>query len=72
MIANDLSPTAAKAMRRNVEYNAMGAKDTAPTDNVHAHRPSNDKNVEWQGKVRVNEGDAMSVRSNRRTLSLAL
>lgn len=43
-------------MRRNVEYNAMGAEDTAPTDNVHAT-----KKEEWKGKVRVNEGDALSV-----------
>jgi tRNA (guanine26-N2/guanine27-N2)-dimethyltransferase len=54
VIANDLSPTAAAAMRRNVDYNAIGVADTAPTENVHAT-----KKEEWKGKVRVNEGDAL-------------
>lgn len=58
VIANDLSPTAATAMRRNVDYNEQGAKDTKPTEGYWGARESAGKE-EWKGKVRVNEGDAL-------------
>jgi tRNA (guanine26-N2/guanine27-N2)-dimethyltransferase len=45
VIANDLSSSAAEAMRRNVELNDLGNNTVAD-------------DAESQGKVRVNEGDA--------------
>jgi hypothetical protein len=45
-------------MRRNVDYNEQGAKDTKPTDGYWGARESAGKE-EWKGKVRVNEGDAL-------------
>jgi tRNA (guanine26-N2/guanine27-N2)-dimethyltransferase len=49
VIANDLSPAAAEAMRRNVEINGLGPekKDVGASELLSK-----------EGKVRVNEGDA--------------
>jgi tRNA G37 N-methylase Trm5 len=50
VLANDLSPSAAEAMRRNVDYNDVGPSSA---------RPTNLKDSEaWEGRVRVTEGDA--------------
>ncbi|KAF7793124.1 hypothetical protein EIP86_004233 [Pleurotus ostreatoroseus] len=61
VIANDLSPSAAEAMRRNVELNGLGptpATDvSADTSADGAQKPQTADN----GKVRVNEGDAWCV-----------
>jgi tRNA (guanine26-N2/guanine27-N2)-dimethyltransferase len=49
VIANDLSPAATEAMRRNVEINGLGPekKNEGVSDLFRK-----------EGKVRVNEGDA--------------
>ena len=55
VIANDLSPTAAEAMRRNVEFNEVGPSSEKPAPVPGA------KVVEgevWEGRVKVREGDA--------------
>ncbi|KAI0079917.1 N2,N2-dimethylguanosine tRNA methyltransferase [Panus rudis PR-1116 ss-1] len=60
VIANDLSPTAAAAMRRNVELNGLG-EQTLPASSEDAQpkvRPA---------KVRVNEGDACALMYNHRS-----
>jgi tRNA (guanine26-N2/guanine27-N2)-dimethyltransferase len=51
VMANDLSPSATAAMRRNIELNGLGG-GTA-TDESGPEREASP-----QGKVRVNEGDA--------------
>lgn len=48
VIANDLSPTAADAMRRNVELNGLAEPDTSQKEQ--------EKNI--PAYVKVNEGDA--------------
>ena len=52
VIANDLSPSATVAMRRNVELNGLGS-GTATDES----RPGTEGSGQ-QGRVRVNEGDA--------------
>ena len=52
MIANDLSPAATEAMRRNVEINGLGPQKQVGG----APEP-----LRKEGKVRVNEGDAWLV-----------
>lgn len=52
VIANDLSPAAVEAMRRNIELNDLHEKELGPSERSAgepAVRPA---------KVRVNEGDA--------------
>lgn len=49
MIANDLSPAAAEAMRRNVAINELGPENKDVGDSELFRK---------EGKVRVNEGDA--------------
>lgn len=49
MIANDLSPAAAEAMRRNVAINELGPEKKDVGDSELFLK---------EGKVRVNEGDA--------------
>lgn len=52
VIANDLSPAAVEAMKRNIELNDLHEKTEAPVeDSVEAPRVR-------PAKVRVNEGDA--------------
>jgi len=51
-MANDLSPSATAAMRRNVELNGLGG-GTATDESGPGTEASS-----LQGKVRVNEGDA--------------
>lgn len=55
VLANDLSPTAAEAMRRNVELNGLGPAK-APADAEGANQTGNARNQ--KGKVVVHEGDA--------------
>lgn len=49
VIANDLLPTAADAIRRNVELNDLGLKTSTSPDGTVETRPP---------RVVVNEGDA--------------
>jgi tRNA (guanine26-N2/guanine27-N2)-dimethyltransferase len=57
VIANDLSASAAAAMKRNVELNGLGPspdppESTSSTSVGAGHQPHD------RGKVRINEGDA--------------
>jgi tRNA (guanine26-N2/guanine27-N2)-dimethyltransferase len=58
VIANDISPAATEAMRRNVELNGLGPQQPQPTSpteeaaSIKGRRPD-------QGKVRVSEMDAV-------------
>lgn len=52
VIANDLSPTAAEAMRRNVDLNGLGEQMTSDPGTPDSERKTK------PAKVRVNEGDA--------------
>ncbi len=54
VIANDLSPAAVEAMRRNVELNDLHEKEEAPAEGT-------EKPKVRPAKVKVNEGDAWSV-----------
>lgn len=56
MIANDFSPTAVEAMRRNVEYNSQGPSVERVSTGYLSKK---DREEPWKGKVRVNEGDAL-------------
>jgi tRNA (guanine26-N2/guanine27-N2)-dimethyltransferase len=61
VIANDLSPTAAAAMRRNVAFNGVDAASCRPSnvENPNVSEKERERlEREWEGKVRVNEGDA--------------
>ena len=51
VIANDLSPAAVEAMRRNIELNDLHEKEITPAE-------SSSEKVIRLAKVRVNEGDA--------------
>jgi tRNA (guanine26-N2/guanine27-N2)-dimethyltransferase len=66
VIANDLSPSATAAMKRNVELNGLGPSSPDPADGsssvVSEHQPLPDR-----GKVRINEGDACALMYNHRT-----
>ncbi|KAG6874180.1 hypothetical protein C0995_003726 [Termitomyces sp. Mi166 len=53
VIANDISPSATAAMRRNVEINDLGSASEAPTGTS-------------SGKVRINEGDACTLMYSHR------
>jgi tRNA (guanine26-N2/guanine27-N2)-dimethyltransferase len=55
VIANDLSPSATAAMKRNVDINGLGTpvEDVTPEDNT-----TGKAGVPKLGKVRINEGDA--------------
>lgn len=68
MIANDFSPTAVEAMKRNVAYNDLTPEATGPTPGT---RTETEEGSNWKGKVRVNEGDAMSVPLSFMSLFLA-
>ena len=60
VIANDLSATAAEAMRQNVAINGLGPEDlpeSTPTEGSSSVQKARQK----LGKVRVNEGDAWCV-----------
>ncbi|KAF9464736.1 tRNA methyltransferase [Collybia nuda] len=59
VIANDLSPSAIAAMRRNIEINGLGSKSETSlggSENVHVSL----------GKVRINEGDACTLMYSHR------
>ncbi|TBU50868.1 N2,N2-dimethylguanosine tRNA methyltransferase [Dichomitus squalens] len=59
VIANDLSPAAVEAMRRNIELNDMHEKEVSPSE-------SSSEKVVRPAKVRVNEGDACALMYNHR------
>jgi len=65
VIANDLSPSATAAMKRNVEANGLGPPlDPEETVNLAAPKPLDDKAPDRKpklGMVRINEGDAWYV-----------
>ena len=66
VIANDLSPDATAAMRRNVDINHLGPEKTEESSTnattMHlAKQPMPTQNNGALGKVRVHEGDAWSV-----------
>ncbi|KAI0797923.1 N2,N2-dimethylguanosine tRNA methyltransferase [Abortiporus biennis] len=65
VIANDLSPTAAEAMRRNVDLNGLG--EQISEDQYEEAESSNKKRVAKVAKVKVNEGDACTLMYNYRT-----
>ncbi|KAH7103878.1 N2,N2-dimethylguanosine tRNA methyltransferase [Auriculariales sp. MPI-PUGE-AT-0066] len=62
IIANDLSPAATTAMRRNVEFNGLGPQPAGVTPAADA-----DKEVQSHGKVRVSEADACTLMYSHRT-----
>ncbi|KAI0093858.1 tRNA methyltransferase [Irpex rosettiformis] len=67
VIANDLSSTAAEAMRRNVELNGLGV--SKPDESEEKEEKSPEKKVRPpQPKVRVNEGDACALMYNHRAV----
>lgn len=65
VIANDLSPSATAAMKRNIEANGLGPPlDSEDTVNSAAPKPLDDKAPDRKpklGMVRINEGDAWYV-----------
>ncbi|PCH38052.1 guanine-N2--methyltransferase [Wolfiporia cocos MD-104 SS10] len=65
VIANDLSPTAVQAMRKNVEINGLAGRD-APQQESTAGTPHNGVRKPIPPKVRVNEGDACALMYNHR------
>ncbi|CED83675.1 -dimethylguanosine trna methyltransferase [Phaffia rhodozyma] len=65
VIANDFSPTAVEAMKRNVSYNDLDPSDKGPTPGTQTEIEAKEKN-NWKGKVRVNEGDAIALMYNHR------
>ncbi|THU80820.1 N2,N2-dimethylguanosine tRNA methyltransferase [Dendrothele bispora CBS 962.96] len=60
VIANDLSPAAAAAIRRNVHFNGLGPDPSIPQSST-----SNSDN-KAHDKIRVNEGDACTLMYNHR------
>ena len=65
VIANDLSSTAVDAIKRNVEINGLGPSKTIDngTELPLAETTSSSQGQNTKlGKVRVNEGDAWSVK----------
>ncbi|ESK97021.1 trna (guanine-n2-)-methyltransferase [Moniliophthora roreri MCA 2997] len=57
VLANDLSPAATEAMRRNIELNSLGPVATENGDSSEGQS---------LGKVRINEGDACTLMYNHR------
>lgn len=61
VIANDLSPSATAAMKRNVDLNGLGER-TVESDTTEADEPEKVKMSKLiPGKVRINEGDARAL-----------
>ncbi|KAJ3989363.1 N2 N2-dimethylguanosine tRNA methyltransferase [Lentinula detonsa] len=60
VLANDLSPTAVTAMKRNVELNGFGPEKEEKEESARNVNPN-------LGKVRVNEGDACTLMYSHRT-----
>ncbi|RDB21077.1 tRNA (guanine(26)-N(2))-dimethyltransferase [Hypsizygus marmoreus] len=58
VIANDLSPSATAAMKRNVEINELGPVDEPPSTSAESTLSA--------GKVRINEGDACTLMYSHR------
>ena len=56
VVANDLSPAAVDAIKRNVELNGVGV-DASGSSGASENSESNPE----QGRVKVNEGDAWYV-----------
>ncbi|KAI0341600.1 N2,N2-dimethylguanosine tRNA methyltransferase [Trametopsis cervina] len=65
VIANDLSSTAAEAMRRNVELNGLGEQVQPGTDT--SRDDPEGRTIVKRAKVRVNEGDACALMYNHRS-----
>ncbi|KAJ3744718.1 N2 N2-dimethylguanosine tRNA methyltransferase [Lentinula detonsa] len=60
VLANDLSPTAVIAMKRNVELNGFGPEKEEEEESARKVNPN-------LGKVKVNEGDACALMYSHRT-----
>ncbi|KAJ3779270.1 tRNA methyltransferase [Lentinula raphanica] len=61
VLANDLSPTAVAAMKRNVELNGLGVEEKTEEEGSARKGKTN------LGKVRVNQGDACALMYGHRT-----
>ena len=64
MIANDLSPTAIEAMRRNVELNGLGVPKPKESEEITENSAEKKERVPHP-KIKVNEGDAWYVAIHR-------
>ena len=64
MIANDLSPTAIEAMRRNVELNGLGVPKPKESEETTENSAEKKERVPHP-KIKVNEGDAWYVAIHR-------
>ncbi|KDQ60790.1 hypothetical protein JAAARDRAFT_67223 [Jaapia argillacea MUCL 33604] len=65
VIANDLSPAAVEAMKKNIEINGLGSQGaTTHTDSIPGE---GDVGTSKLGMVRANEGDACALMYNHRT-----
>jgi len=62
VIANDNSPSAVEAMRRNVEINGLAGQESTGQDEL-----SGEANKARPPRVRINEGDACALMYNHRT-----
>ena len=60
MIANDLSPTAIEAMRRNVELNGLGVQKPKESEETTENSAEKKERIPHP-KIKVNEGDAWYV-----------
>ena len=60
MIANDLSPTAIEAMRRNVELNGLGVPKLKESEETTENSVEKKEKIPHP-KIKVNEGDAWYV-----------
>ncbi|GBE82152.1 tRNA (guanine(26)-N(2))-dimethyltransferase [Sparassis crispa] len=58
VIANDLSPTAVAAMRRNIEINGLGGEEGSGQGSSGSAEAGSSQGPAKSPKVRVNEGDA--------------
>ncbi|OBZ75596.1 tRNA (guanine(26)-N(2))-dimethyltransferase [Grifola frondosa] len=66
VIANDISPAAAAAMRRNVELNNLGGQETSSEEGSAESQTTAEGSKPILPKVRVNEGDACALMYNHR------
>lgn len=71
VIANDLSPEAVAAMKRNIEINGLGPTPVSEAsnsnrDSASGTREGHTHDANNLGKVRVNEGDACALMYNHR------
>ncbi|KAI0928510.1 hypothetical protein AcW1_005732 [Taiwanofungus camphoratus] len=66
VIANDNSPAAVEAMRRNIDINGLGAQDM-PSEDGPSESTKSESSKSRLAKVRVNESDACALMYNHRT-----